>query len=32
MLEGYGYGWYRIGGLDDLLRRTDINQKDTDAD
>ena len=24
--------WYRIGGLDYLLRRTDIDQKDTDAD
>jgi maltose alpha-D-glucosyltransferase/alpha-amylase len=32
MLEGYGYRWYRIGGLDYLLRRTDIDQKDTDAD
>ena len=29
MLEGYGYRWYRIGGLDYLLRRTDIDQKDT---
>ena len=26
MLEGYGYRWYRIGGLDYLLRRTDIDQ------
>jgi maltose alpha-D-glucosyltransferase/alpha-amylase len=26
MLEGYGYKWYRIGGLDYLLRRTDIDQ------
>ena len=25
MLEGYGYRWYRIGGLDYLLRRTDID-------
>jgi maltose alpha-D-glucosyltransferase / alpha-amylase len=32
MLEGYGYRWYRIGGLDYLLRRTDIDQTDTDAD
>jgi maltose alpha-D-glucosyltransferase/alpha-amylase len=32
MLEGYGYRWYRIGGLDYLLRRTDIDQKDPDAD
>ena len=31
MLEGYGYRWYRVGGLDYLLRRTDIDQKDTDA-
>lgn len=31
MLEGYGYRWYRIGGLDYLLRRTDIDQKDTDG-
>jgi maltose alpha-D-glucosyltransferase / alpha-amylase len=31
MLEGYGYKWYRIGGLDYLLRRTDIDQSDTDA-
>jgi len=27
MLEGYGYRWYRIGGLDYLLRRTDIDQR-----
>jgi maltose alpha-D-glucosyltransferase / alpha-amylase len=31
MLEGYGYRWYRVGGLDYLLRRTDIDQSDTDA-
>jgi len=31
MLEGYGYRWYRVGGLDYLLRRTDIDQI-TDAD
>jgi maltose alpha-D-glucosyltransferase/alpha-amylase len=31
MLEGYAYRWYRIGGLDYLLRRTDIDQKDTAA-
>ena len=31
MLEGYGYRWYRVGGLDYLQRRTDIDQKDTDA-
>jgi maltose alpha-D-glucosyltransferase/alpha-amylase len=28
MLEGYGYRWYRVGGLDYLLKRRDI---DTDA-
>ena len=28
MLEGYGYRWYRVGGLDYLLKRSDI---DTDA-
>jgi maltose alpha-D-glucosyltransferase/alpha-amylase len=28
VLEPYGYRWYRIGGLDYLLRRSDI---DTDA-
>jgi maltose alpha-D-glucosyltransferase / alpha-amylase len=27
-MEGYGYRWYRLGGLDYLLKRTDI---DTDA-
>jgi maltose alpha-D-glucosyltransferase / alpha-amylase len=31
MLEGYAYRWYRIGGLDYLLRRTDIDKKDTGA-
>ena len=31
MLEGYGYRWYRVGGLDYLLRRTDIDQSDTGA-
>ena len=31
MLEGYGYRWYRIGGLDYLLRRTDIDHKETDG-
>jgi maltose alpha-D-glucosyltransferase/alpha-amylase len=25
MLEGYGYRWFRAGGLDYLLRRTDID-------
>jgi len=28
MLEGYGYRWYRVGGLDYLLRRTDIDRCD----
>jgi maltose alpha-D-glucosyltransferase/alpha-amylase len=31
MLEGYGYRWYRVGGLDYLLRRTDIDQGDKHA-
>jgi maltose alpha-D-glucosyltransferase / alpha-amylase len=25
VLEGYGYRWYRVGGLDYLLKRTDID-------
>ena len=28
VLEPYGYRWYRVGGLDYLLKRSDI---DTDA-
>jgi maltose alpha-D-glucosyltransferase / alpha-amylase len=28
LLEGYGYRWYRVGGLDYLLKRADV---DTDA-
>jgi len=24
IVEGYGYRWYRVGGLDYLLRRSDI--------
>jgi len=24
MLEPYGYRWYRVGGLDYLLKRSDI--------
>jgi maltose alpha-D-glucosyltransferase/alpha-amylase len=32
VLEGYGYRWYRVGGLDYLLRRTEIDQSDTEAD
>ena len=27
VLEGYGYRWYRVGGLDYLLRRAEIDQK-----
>lgn len=27
VLEGYGYRWYRVGGLDHLLRRSETNQK-----
>jgi maltose alpha-D-glucosyltransferase / alpha-amylase len=26
VIEGYGYRWYRVGGLDYLLRRTDVDQ------
>lgn len=26
LIEGYGYRWFRVGGLDYLLRRTDIGQ------
>jgi maltose alpha-D-glucosyltransferase/alpha-amylase len=26
LIEGYGYRWFRVGGLDYLLRRTDIDQ------
>ena len=25
VLEGYGYGWYRVGGLDYLLVRSDVD-------
>jgi maltose alpha-D-glucosyltransferase/alpha-amylase len=25
VLEPYGYRWYRVGGLDYLLRRSDID-------
>jgi maltose alpha-D-glucosyltransferase/alpha-amylase len=28
LIEGYGYRWYRVGGLDYLLKRSDV---DTDA-
>jgi maltose alpha-D-glucosyltransferase/alpha-amylase len=26
VIEGYGYRWYRVGGLDYLLRRTETDQ------
>jgi len=26
VIEGYGYRWYRVGGLDYLLRRSEIDQ------
>jgi maltose alpha-D-glucosyltransferase / alpha-amylase len=25
LMEGYGYRWYRVGGLDYLLRRSDVD-------
>jgi len=28
MLEPYGYRWYRVGGLDYLLKRSDPTQRD----
>jgi maltose alpha-D-glucosyltransferase/alpha-amylase len=27
VLEPYGYRWYRVGGLDYLLKRSDIDNK-----
>lgn len=27
VLEGYGYRWYRVGGLDYLLKRSDIEDQ-----
>jgi maltose alpha-D-glucosyltransferase/alpha-amylase len=27
VIEGYGYRWYRVGGLDYLLRRSDIDHE-----
>ena len=30
MLEAYGYRWYRVGGLDYLLKRTDIDGVNAD--
>jgi maltose alpha-D-glucosyltransferase/alpha-amylase len=26
LIEPYGYRWYRVGGLDYLLRRSDVEQ------
>ena len=26
-MEAYGYRWYRVGGLDYLLKRSDIDTK-----
>jgi len=28
-MEGYGYRWYRVGGLDYLLKRSDIDENAT---
>jgi maltose alpha-D-glucosyltransferase/alpha-amylase len=28
VIEGYGYRWYRVGGLDYLLRRSEIENLD----
>jgi maltose alpha-D-glucosyltransferase / alpha-amylase len=30
MLEAHGYRWYRVGGLENLLKRTDINGVNAD--
>jgi geranylgeranyl pyrophosphate synthase len=27
IIEPYGYRWYRVGGLDYLLRRTEVDQR-----
>ena len=27
VIEGYGYRWFRVGGLDYLLRRTETDQR-----
>jgi maltose alpha-D-glucosyltransferase / alpha-amylase len=27
LIEAYGYRWYRVGGLDYLLKRSDIDTK-----
>jgi len=29
LLEGYGYRWFRVGGLDYLLKRSDIETERT---
>jgi maltose alpha-D-glucosyltransferase/alpha-amylase len=29
VMEGYGYRWYRVGGLDYLLKRSDIDRNVT---
>lgn len=28
LIEGYGYRWYRVGGLDYLLRQTEVDEAD----
>jgi maltose alpha-D-glucosyltransferase/alpha-amylase len=30
LMEGYGYRWYRVGGLDYLLKRSDIDTNTTE--
>jgi maltose alpha-D-glucosyltransferase/alpha-amylase len=32
IIEGYGYRWYRVGGLDYLLRRIEIDQPNVSAE
>jgi maltose alpha-D-glucosyltransferase/alpha-amylase len=29
VIEAYGYRWFRVGGLDYLLRRSDIDQPES---
>jgi maltose alpha-D-glucosyltransferase/alpha-amylase len=31
LIEAYGYRWYRVGGLDYLLKRSDIDTKNVDT-
>ena len=31
LLEAYGCRWYRVGGLDYLLQRSDIDKEDAQA-